>query len=191
MPPAPVMRMIAHDDQAGVEEDREAEEERGDTERERRTLLPEPVDEGVGEDLGAAGDLEEPPDHGAEADEQGHAGQGRPESAEQRRHDVGVGDLRREGGQQADEDERHEGMDLESHDEQEQQCHRAERDEEQHPRAVGRLDLVSRDEHRCSSYVVVDWDDGTVAVFVVPLQPFVIRFFPYAVGHPRASPSGP
>ena len=61
--------------EAGVEEDREAEHQRGHAEGERGPLLAEAGDEGVGEHLRAAGHLEQAADHHAEADEQRHRGQ--------------------------------------------------------------------------------------------------------------------
>ncbi|GAA6527038.1 hypothetical protein IDVR_28350 [Intrasporangium sp. DVR] len=132
------------DDEAGVEEDREAEGERCDAEREGCPLLPEPRDQGVGEDLGAAGDLEEASEHDAEGDEQRHRPQRAAETAEQRLGDVGDRDPGGDGGEDADEDERHERVQLDLHDEEEQGCDGRGGDQQENADAVGRLDRVHR-----------------------------------------------
>lgn len=130
------------DHQAGIEEDREPEQEGRDAEGQRSTFLAEPVDEGVGEDLRAARRLEEPSEHHAEPDEESDAAEHAREAGGEHRPDVWLPlgsinrDPRRHGRDEAHEDQRHKRMDLQLHDHDEEQRNGSDSDQEQYPCAV-------------------------------------------------------
>jgi hypothetical protein len=126
-----------HDHQAGVEEDREAKEQRGDGQGQRCTLLAELVDQRIGRHLGSDTGLEHAPEHGAQADEQGHGGQRAAEAAEAAEA-AGEGGYHRcdrdagcHGRQQRNDDQRHERVDAPFDYEQKQQQDRAHGDGEE------------------------------------------------------------
>ena len=108
------------DDEAGVEEDREAEEQRRDAQGHGRPLLAEAADEGVGEHLRPAGHLEQPADHHAEAHQEGHGAERAAEGGDGDRGHLGEGYAGGDGGAEADQHERHEGVHAQHDDEQEQ-----------------------------------------------------------------------
>ena len=120
-----------HDDEAGVEEDREPEEQGRHPERERCPLLTEDPDETVGEHFGSAGELEEATEHGAEAHEEGDAGQGRAEAVVEDVDEVGRADARRKRGEDADDDEGDEGVEAQTDDEDEEEPDRCGGDAEE------------------------------------------------------------
>ncbi|MNZ61242.1 hypothetical protein D3C78_793340 [compost metagenome] len=109
-----------HDDEARIEEDGEAKQQGGHTERKRSAMGTEAADQGIGQHLGAARHLQDPAYHGAETDQQGHPGQGATEAAQHGRYDLIVGHTGGEGRDQADQRQGDEGVDLEAHYQQQQ-----------------------------------------------------------------------
>jgi cytochrome c553 len=78
------------------------------------------ANQGVGQDLGAAADLEHLAEHRAEAHEEGDAAEGRPEASDDHVRDVAQWYSRRERGEHADQDQRHQGVQAHPDDEEEQ-----------------------------------------------------------------------
>ena len=151
--------------QPGVEEDREAEEQRGDAEGQRRPLLAEPVDEGVRQDLRAAGHLEQAADHDAEADQQRHGADGVGEAVDQGVGHVADRDAGRDGGDHADQHQGDEGVQPHLHDQEEQEGHGNRGDDHQGGGAVRRCDCfhVSSESPRGRVRICPDHCRGHVA----------------------------
>ena len=147
-----------HDDEPGIEEDREAEEQRGHTEGEGCSLLTEEADEGVGEHLGAAGEFEHPPEHRAESHEQGDAGQGGSEAVIEDVDEVARHDSCGQSSDYGDDDEGDEGMHSCLDDEQEQHGDGRGRDSQQgrSRQSPGQFEFG----HCSSSLRSVRWADG-------------------------------
>lgn len=99
-----------HDDEAGVEKHREAEEQRCEPQRERGAGGPEAVNEGVGECLRTAGVFNKLAEHRPQPHQDAHVAEG---GAEARHCDV-VDRLQRDAGhdrgEQRDQHERDEGV---------------------------------------------------------------------------------
>ena len=131
-------------DEARVEEDREPEDQGGDAEGERCPLLAEPGHEPVGQHLGAAADLQQPAEHDAERDEQGDGPQGVGEPVEQHVGDRAEVESDGDRGDHADQDQRHERVQLDRDDQHQQQGHRRGGDEQQRGRAVDGIDRFHR-----------------------------------------------
>ena len=127
------------DHQTGVEEDGEAEDQCGNAERERGPLLTEPTDERVGENLCAARHLKESADHDAEPDEQGHGADCVREAEGQRIGNVAHGYAGSQCRQHTNQHECHEGMQLDLHDQEQQNGDRRRGDQQQGGGAVRRL----------------------------------------------------
>jgi hypothetical protein len=120
-----------HDHEAGVEEDREAEDQRGQAQRERSTLFTEDADQVVGQDFRAATGFHDPAEHGAQADEERHGSEGRPETEDEHRHHLVGGDPGGEGGGEADYDQRKQRVHAQPDDQEQQDGDCCRRDEQQ------------------------------------------------------------
>ena len=112
-----------HQHEARVHEDREADEERGDAEREGCPVLAEDGDHLLRQGAGAAGGLHERAEHGADGHEERDVPEGVREPGDEGLDDVPDGDAGRERGEEADQDEGQEGVHLEAHHQDQQQEH--------------------------------------------------------------------
>ena len=88
------------------------------TQRQRRALLTEGADQGIGQHLGTAGHFQQPPDHGTKPDQQGYGSQGIAEAGQESRHDLLEGDLRHQRRDDADQHQGQKGMHPQAHDQQ-------------------------------------------------------------------------
>jgi hypothetical protein len=134
-----------HDDEAGVEEDREAHDQRRDAEGEGSPLLAEDVDHAVGQHPGAARRLDQAAEHRAEADEQRHRAEGAAEARDEQVGDGAGGDARREGREGRDDDEGEERVQLELDDEHQDQGDRPCGDREERRGSQGLCPVVHVD----------------------------------------------
>ena len=124
-----------HQHEAGVEEDREADQQRGQAQPEDGALLTEPVDQRLGEHLRPAGVLDQLAEHRAERDEQGDRAQRAAQAVGQDVDDRAQRDAGGQRGQQRDQDQGEEGVHPEPDDQHQDQCDRRRGYAEQRPRA--------------------------------------------------------
>src|SRR5699024_3030314 len=122
-----------HHDEAGVQEDREGVEQRGDGEGERCPLLPEGVEHLVGEHLCAAGDLDQSAQHGTESDQQRDGADGGAEAVDHDVDDIADSDPGGQPGGDGDDQQGEEGVQPRLDDEDEQGGDADDRDRQQQP----------------------------------------------------------
>ncbi|CCJ78505.1 hypothetical protein BN135_3569 [Cronobacter muytjensii 530] len=110
-----------HHHQTGVEENREAEQQRGDAQRERRAVFAKFIDKRVGQHFRPAGDLQHTAYHRAESHQQRDARERAAKTGQQRGHDF----IKRHFGQQrhndTDQGKSKKSMHFKAHDKYQQQ----------------------------------------------------------------------
>lgn len=107
-------------DEAHVEEHRDGQQERRAGHRDDGAARTQCSRKSLGERIRSAGDLDEPTQHGAEPDDEHECGGGAAKPTRHRRHDLVQRQPADQGGAERDEEQRHEGRQLDAQDEEQQ-----------------------------------------------------------------------